>query len=191
MSFLNDREIRDLALNQNMITDYIPNVESKIGNIRVPSFGTSSFGYDVRLAREIKAFHPLHNGIADPMDFNPKINLMDLNVEDELYYTIPAKGYILGCTMESFNIPEDTMVICIGKSTYARCGIFINVTPIEPGFRGQVTLEIYNASSNPVKLYLEAGICQFMFTRGNRPEVTYADRAGKYQDQLGVTTARG
>lgn len=190
MSFLNDKQINELCRTQDMIVPHIEHVVSEVDGKRKLSYGVSSFGYDARLAREIKAFHPAFNGIADPLDFHVESNLIDVPLDGQDYYILPPKGYILSTTVEKFNIPEDVMVICIGKSTYARCGIFINVTPIEPGFRGEVTLEIYNASSNPVKLYLEQGICQFMFARGERPEVTYSDRKGKYQDQAGVTTPR-
>lgn len=193
MTVLSDKQQRQIVdVSPSFISPFVSTTVSKNAEgRRILSYGASSYGYDVRLARELKVFYA-GGGVADPLDFKPEGILRDVDLSDHPdYYLMQPHEYVLGTTIETFDIPEDVMTLCIGKSTYARCGIFVNVTPIEPGFVGQVTLEIYNSLPVPAKLYLEQGICQFVFLRGSeRPDVTYRDRTGKYQHQVGVTTAR-
>lgn len=153
---------------------------------KIISYGTSSMGYDVRLGRKFKIFTNVNGAVIDP-----------LNMSDESYVDregdfvlIPPNSYVLGHTIEYFRMPEDVVAICVGKSTYARAGCAINVTPIEPGFEGQVVIEIANQTPLPMKVYANMGIAQFMFFRGDPCEISYAKRAGKYQGQMGITTAR-
>jgi len=151
------------------------------------SWGTSSYGYDVRMARDFKIFTNVRNGMIDPL--NPDPGCFVEHTGD--YCIIPPNSYILGHTVETFDIPRDVMVVCLGKSTYARLAAVVNVTPIEPGFKGQVVIEIANCSTLPLKVYANQGIAQFLFLKGDRPCMTsYADRDGKYQNQAGVVTAR-
>lgn len=150
------------------------------------SFGTSSYGYDVRLARQFKIFTNVFNGMIDPLKADEKI-FVDHEGD---YCVIPPNSYILGHTEETFVMPRDTTAICLGKSTYARCGAIVNVTPIEAGFRGQVVIEISNATPLPMKVHAGQGIAQFLFFQSDEQcDVSYADRAGKYQDQQGLQTA--
>jgi dCTP deaminase len=157
------------------------------GSGKVISYGLSSYGYDVRLANKFKIFTNIKNALIDPLEMSD-----DCYIDHEGdHCIIPPNSYILGHTVETFDIPRDVMVICVGKSTYARCAAIVNVTPIEPGFKGQVVIEISNASPLPLKVYAGQGIAQFMFLQGGEPcQVSYADRRGKYQGQTGVTTAR-
>lgn len=177
--------IRD---NPPMISPYTPEqVRTDISDNKIVSWGTSSYGYDVRLGREFKIFTNVRNGLIDPL--NPDPDCFVEHVGD--YCIIPPNSYILGHTIESFDIPRDIMVICLGKSTYARLAGVVNVTPIEPGFKGQVVIEIANCSTLPLKVYANQGIAQFVFLQGDEPcNVSYADRGGKYQNQTGVVTAR-
>lgn len=159
---------------------------------RIISRGTTSYGYDVSLADELKLFTNLNASIIDPKRLNDDC-LVDAEVKfdadtGERYVLLPPNSYILGHTVEYFKIPRDVLVICLGKSTYARAGAIVNVTPIEPGFMGNVVIEISNSTNLPLKVYVEEGIAQFLFFRGDRPcEVSYGDRGGKYQGQTGVT----
>lgn len=154
---------------------------------RIISYGLSSYGYDVTLADEYKMFTNINGGVIDPLDFDEKC----LHDHKGKYCIIPPNSYILGRTNEYFCIPKDIMVLCVGKSTYARVGAIVNVTPIEAGFEGNVVIEISNSTSLPLKVYTNQGICQFMFFRGQVPcNVSYADRGGKYQGQVGITTAK-
>jgi dCTP deaminase len=155
---------------------------------KIISFGVSSFGYDVRLSDKFKIFTNVNSAIIDPL------NMDDACYVDHKgpYCIIPPNSYILGHTIEAFDIPRDVMVICLGKSTYARAGAIVNVTPIEAGFKGQVVIEISNATPLPMKVYANQGIAQFMFFESDEPcEVSYADREGKYQNQTGIQTAIG
>lgn len=163
------------------------------GGIKRISYGVSSHGYDVRLSGEVKIFTNLAAALIDPKAFVPEQTLTTAVVQQEgkeQYFVLPPHSYALGCTLETFDIPRDIMVICLGKSTYARCGIHVNVTPIEAGFKGQVVIEISNATPLPAKIYLNEGIAQFLFFRGEPCDTSYADRDGKYQGQTGVTHAR-
>lgn len=155
------------------------------------SAGISSYGYDARLADDLLIFDPC-KGIPhiDPKNFDPNI-VRQADRTPDGHFLIPAYGFALGHTMEDFVIPRNVLAICMGKSTYARCGLIVNVTPLEPEWYGQVTLELHNTTSLPIKVYAEEGICQFVFLRGEgMPEVSYADRKGKYQGQSGTTLPR-
>lgn len=185
MSILCDRTIKRLALENSMITPFSENLISK----DVISHGVSSFGYDATLSTEFKQFRSVKNNgewvVVDPKKIFEADDFEDITLDQP--FIIPPHGFILGRTVERFVIPEDVFVICMGKSTYARCGIIVIVTPLEPDWQGTVTLEIYNTLNQPVKLYPNEGICQFIFLQGERPDTTYADRKGKYQNQVGVT----
>ena len=180
MSVLSDRSIRKLALEKNMISPF----ENKQVRGNKISYGLSSFGYDARVSEEFKIFTNVNSEIVDPKNFKAT-NFVTKNVP---VCVIPPNSFALARTVERFKIPKDIMVICLGKSTYARCGIIVNVTPLEPGWEGYVTLEFSNTTPLPAKIYANEGVAQFIFLQGNEtPEVTYADRDGKYMGQTGVT----
>lgn len=160
-----------------------PFTEKQTAN-NVISYGLSSYGYDARVAPEFKIFTNVDNAIIDPKNFQSN-SFVD-RVTDEV--VIPPNSFILGRTVEYFRIPRDVMVICLGKSTYARCGIIVNVTPLEPEWEGHVTLEFSNTTPLPAKIYANEGACQFIFMRGESAcETSYKDRQGKYMKQQGVT----
>ncbi len=144
----------------------------------------SSYGYDARVADEFKIFTNVDSAIVDPKNFDAN-SFVDRKTE---VCIIPPNSFALARTIEYFRVPEDVLVICLGKSTYARCGIIVNVTPLEPGWEGHVTLEFSNTTPLPAKIYANEGACQFLFLKGNeRCETSYKDRAGKYMGQKGVT----
>lgn len=153
---------------------------------RVISYGLSSFGYDVRAAPEWSIFTPIDVGLVDPKEFDRRV-LVERTGDSCI---IPPNSYALTRTVELISMPPDVHALCVGKSTYARCGIIVNTTPIEAGWRGHITIEISNATPLPVKVYAHEGIAQLMFFRGSQPATTYADRNGKYQDQRGITPAK-
>jgi len=180
MSVLSDKSIRKLALEENMISPF-EDKQVRDGKI---SYGLSSFGYDARVSEEFKIFTNVNSEIVDPKDFKPT-NFVTKNVP---VCVIPPNSFALARTIERFKIPKDILVICLGKSTYARCGIIVNVTPLEPGWEGYVTLEFSNTTPLPAKIYANEGVAQFIFLKGNEtPGVTYADRNGKYKGQTGET----
>jgi len=151
------------------------------------SYGVSSFGYDVRVADEFKVFTDVYSVIVDPKAFDPR-SFVDVKAD---YCIIPPRSFALARTLEYFRIPNDVLVVCVGKSTYARCGIIVNVTPLEPEWRGYLTLEISNTTPLPAKIYSNEGLAQLLFFQGDEvPEITYAQKQGKYQDQVGVTPPR-
>jgi dCTP deaminase len=151
------------------------------------SYGVSSFGYDVRVADEYKVFTDVYSVVVDPKQFDPR-SFVDVKAD---YCIIPPRSFALARTLEYFRIPNDVLVVCVGKSTYARCGIIVNVTPLEPEWRGYLTLEISNTTPLPAKIYSNEGLAQLLFFQGDEvPEITYAMKSGKYQDQLGVTLPR-
>lgn len=164
------------------------------------SSGLSSYGYDIRLAGDgLKRFVqpqidlPYNPSLIDPKSFNADECLIDVPLQtDETgsYYVIPAHGYALGSTVETFNIPDNVIGLCFGKSTYARCGLIVNFTPLEPEWRGRLVVEYSNSTDLPIKVYANEGIAQVVFFTGAVPSTTYADRNGKYQDQKGIVTAR-
>jgi len=151
---------------------------------RIVSYGTSSYGYDVRCAREFKIFTNINSTIVDPKAFDPS---SFVDVESDVCI-IPPNSFALARTVEYFRIPRDVLVVCLGKSTYARCGIIVNVTPLEPEWEGHVTLEFSNTTPLPAKIYAGEGIAQMLFFQSDEVcDVSYRDRGGKYQGQTGVT----
>lgn len=168
-----------------MIDPFVPDqVRVAENGNKLISYGTSSMGYDVRCAPEFKVFTNINSSIIDPKNFDPKC-FVDI-VGDECI--IPPNSFALARTIERFNIPRDVLVVCIGKSTYARCGIIVNVTPLEPEWEGYVTLEFSNTTNLPAKIYANEGVAQMLFFQSDEPcQVSYADRGGKYQRQTGVT----
>lgn len=188
MTLLCDRSIRKLCETDTpMITPFIPQQVRVEDGRPIISYGLSSAGYDVRLARKFKIFTNINNALIDPLNPDPA-----MYVEHEGdFCIIPPNSYILGHTVETFKIPEDLLAICLGKSTYARLASIVNVTPIEPGFEGDVVIEIANLSPLPLKVYAGMGIAQFLFLKMDEAcEVSYKTRGGKYQGQRGLTTAR-
>ena len=180
MTVLSDKWIRKAAKQKKMIKPFVDKQVRK-GKI---SFGLSSYGYDARVSNEFKIFTNVNSGIVDPKVFKKESFVTKVGKE----CIIPPNSFALARTMEYFKIPDDVLVICLGKSTYARCGIIVNVTPLEPGWEGHVTLEFSNTTPLPAKIYAYEGVSQFIFLKGNeKPEVTYADRDGKYMGQTGVT----
>jgi dCTP deaminase len=183
MSVMSDRWIREQAQTKAMIEPFVERQHRE----GVISYGLSSYGYDARVSREFMIFTNVNNALVDPKAFSE-----DAFVRREGdTCIIPPNSFVLARTVEYFRIPRDVMVICLGKSTYARCGIIVNVTPLEPGWEGHVTLEFSNTTPLPAKIYAGEGACQFLFLQGDQPcEVSYADRAGKYMGQTGVTPPR-
>ena len=180
---MSDKWIREKAISEQMIT---PFVEKQCGE-NVISYGLSSYGYDARVAGEFKIFTNVNNDVVDPKAFSSS-SFIERQAD---YCIIPPNSFVLARTIEYFKIPRDVLVICLGKSTYARCGIIVNVTPLEPEWEGQVTLEFSNTTPLPAKLYAGEGACQFLFLHGNEAcETSYADRKGKYQNQMGVVAPR-
>ena len=184
MSIKSDNWIRKMSLEHQMIKPFSSNQVRQEGSSKVISFGTSSYGYDVRCAREFKIFTNINSSTVDPKNFDPD-SFVDFEGD---VCIIPPNSFALARTVEYFKIPREILIICVGKSTYARCGIIVNVTPLEPGWEGHVTLEFSNTTPLPAKIYANEGVSQFIFIKGNeRPEVTYANRKGKYMKQKGVT----
>ena len=180
MTVQSDKWITKMALESDMIS---PFEDKQIRGNKI-SFGVSSYGYDARVSDEFKIFTNVNSEIVDPKNFKPT-NFITKNGPECI---IPPNSFVLARTIEYFKIPEDIIVICLGKSTYARCGIIVNVTPLEPGWEGQVTLEFSNTTPLPAKIYANEGVAQFIFLKGNEtPSTTYADRNGKYMGQRGVT----
>ena len=180
MTVLSDKWIKKMVKASAMIKPFVSK-QTRKGKI---SFGLSSYGYDARVSNEFKIFTNVNSEIVDPKNFKPT-NFVTKNVSECI---IPPNSFVLARTVEKFKIPDDVLVICLGKSTYARCGIIVNVTPLEPGWEGYVTLEFSNTTPLPAKIYANEGVAQFVFLKGNeKPEVTYADRNGKYMGQTGVT----
>ena len=180
MTIQSDKWIRNMAKSHEMIN---PFEENQIRDNKI-SYGLSSYGYDARVSNEFKIFTNVNSEVIDPKNFKQS-NFISKKVNECI---IPPNSFVLASTVEYFKIPNDIMVICLGKSTYARCGIIVNVTPLEPGWEGYVTLEFSNTTPLPAKIYANEGGAQFIFLKGNeKPEVTYADRDGKYMKQKGVT----
>ena len=183
MSIQPDHWIRKMALEHNMIE---PFVEGQVSD-GVISYGVSSYGYDIRVTDEFKIFTNVNSAIVDPKHFDPK-SFVDYKGE---VCIIPPNSFALSRTVEYFRIPRNVLTICVGKSTYARCGILCNVTPFEPEWRGYVTLEISNTTPLPAKIYANEGIAQVLFFVADEEcERSYADKKGKYQAQQGITLPR-
>ncbi len=180
MSVLSDRWIKKMAVEKKMISPFV----EKQNSDNCISYGLSSFGYDARGSNEFKIFTDVDSAIVDPKDFKSN-SFVSRKVEECI---IPPNSFVLASTVEYFKIPKDILVICLGKSTYARCGIIVNVTPLEPGWEGHVTLEFSNTTPLPAKIYANEGAAQFIFLQGNEePKINYANRNGKYMKQIGVT----
>ncbi|MCC7417679.1 MAG: dCTP deaminase [Acidobacteria bacterium] len=183
MSIKPDTWITRMAREHGMIEPFVD------GQVRsgVISYGVSSYGYDVRVGDEFKVFTNVHNTVVDPKAFDPR-SFVDIRAE---VCIIPPNSFALASTIEYFRIPRDVLTVCLGKSTYARCGIIVNVTPFEPEWEGHVTIEISNTTPLPAKIYANEGIAQVLFFQGDEPcAVSYRDKKGKYQAQRGVTLPR-
>jgi dCTP deaminase len=175
-----DHWIRKMAQEHAMIEPFSDSLKRE----GVISYGLSSYGYDLRITNEFKVFTNVYSAVVDPKNFSTD-SFVDITTDVAI---IPPNSFALARTVEFFRIPRDTLVVCLGKSTYARCGIIVNVTPFEPGWEGHVTIEISNTTPLPAKIYANEGIAQVLFLEADEEcEVSYADRKGKYQGQTGVT----
>jgi len=178
-----DKWIRKMALEHGMIEPF----EEKQVRKGVISYGLSSYGYDIRVADEFKVFTNINNTVVDPKNFDDR-SFVDMKTD---VCIIPPNSFALAKTVEYFRIPRDVLTVCVGKSTYARCGLIVNVTPFEPEWEGFVTLEISNTTPLPAKVYANEGISQVLFFQSDEVcEVSYADKQGKYQKQQGLTLPR-
>lgn len=183
MSIKSDRWIREKAMGQGMIEPF----EEKQVRTDVISYGLSSYGYDMRVADEFRIFHNALSPVVDPKAFDER---SFVEYEGDVCL-IPPNSFALARSVEYFRIPRDVLTLCVGKSTYARCGIITNVTPFEPEWEGFVTLEISNTTPLPARIYANEGIAQVLFFESDEPcEVSYSDKKGKYQAQRGVTPPR-
>ena len=183
MSIRPDTWIKKMALERGMIEPFVDD-QVRSG---VVSYGVSSYGYDVRVGDEFKVFTNVFNTVVDPKNFDPR-SFVDIKAD---VCIIPPNSFALAKTVEYFRIPRDVLTVCVGKSTYARCGLIVNVTPLEPTWEGYLTLEISNTTPLPAKVYSGEGIAQLLFLEGTEVcEVAYADRKGKYQNQVGVVPPR-
>ena len=186
MTIKSDRWIRAQAAT-GMIEPFEAEQVRKVDGARVISFGTSSYGYDVRCAPEFKVFTNINSATVDPKAFDER-SFVDVSGESCI---IPPNAFALARTIEYFRIPRDVLTLCVGKSTYARCGIIVNVTPLEPEWEGHVTLEFSNTTNLPAKIYANEGVAQLLFFQSDEAcAVSYRDRGGKYQEQKGVTLPR-
>ena len=184
MTIKSDRWIQQMAESQDMISPFAANQIRERDGEKLISYGTSSYGYDVRCADEFKVFTNIYSAVVDPKNFDDK-SFVDIQSD---VCIIPPNSFALARTVEYFKIPEDVLTICLGKSTYARCGIIVNVTPLEPEWEGHVTLEFSNTTNLPAKIYANEGVAQMLFFQSDeRCQTTYRDRGGKYQGQTGVT----
>jgi len=184
MSVKSDKWIRRMAEEQGMIEPFESGQIKTKGEEKLISYGTSSYGYDVRCSDEFKIFTNVHSATVDPKNFDEK-SFVDIKADSCI---IPPNSFALARTVEFFRIPRNVLTICLGKSTYARCGIIVNVTPLEPEWEGHVTLEFSNTTTLPAKIYANEGVAQVIFIESDEVcETSYKDRAGKYQGQKGVT----
>jgi len=184
MSIKSDLWIRRMASSCGMIEPFVSDQVKEDNNGKIISFGTSSYGYDVRCASEFKVFTNINSATVDPKFFDEE-SFVDVSAE---VCVIPPNSFALARTVEYFRIPRNVLTICLGKSTYARCGIIVNVTPLEPEWEGHVTLEFSNTTTLPAKIYANEGVAQMLFFESDEVcETSYKDRGGKYQGQKGVT----
>ncbi len=184
MTIKSDNWIRRMALDHGMIEPFEQGQVRHNGDGRIVSYGTSSYGYDVRCAPEFKVFTNINSAVVDPKGFDAD---SFVDVESDVCI-IPPNSFALARTIEYFRIPRNVLTICLGKSTYARCGIIVNVTPLEPEWEGHVTLEFSNTTPLPAKIYANEGVAQMLFFESDEVcETSYRDRGGKYQGQRGVT----
>ena len=183
MSIKSDRWIREMA-GKGMIEPFEPEQVRYSGDEKLISYGTSSYGYDVRCASDFKVFTNIYSATVDPKAFDER-SFVDVSGD---VCIIPPNSFALASTVEYFRIPSDVLTVCLGKSTYARCGIIVNVTPLEPEWEGHVTLEFSNTTPLPARIYANEGVAQFLFLQSDEPcETSYKDKGGKYQGQRGVT----
>jgi len=184
MSIKSDRWICEMSETHKMIEPFAPKQVREANGQRIVSYGTSSYGYDVRCADEFKIFTNINSAIVDPKNFTAD-SFVDVQSN---VCIIPPNSFALARTVEYFRIPRNVLTICLGKSTYARCGIIVNVTPLEPEWEGHVTLEFSNTTNLPAKIYANEGVAQMLFLESDEACITsYKDRGGKYQGQTGVT----
>lgn len=184
MSIKPDNWIRKMAEKQKMIEPFANHQITEVNNCKIISYGVSSYGYDVRCADEFKIFTNINSALIDPKNFDPS-SFIDIKAD---VCIIPPNSFVLARTIEYFRIPRNVLVICLGKSTYARCGIIVNVTPLEPEWEGHVTLEFSNTTNLPAKIYANEGVAQMLFLEADSAcDISYKDRGGKYQGQRGVT----
>jgi len=184
MSIKSDRWIRRMAQEHAMIEPFAPHQVRVSQEHKIISYGTSSYGYDVRCANEFKIFTNINSTIVDPKNFD-SASFVDVKAD---VCIIPPNSFALARTVEFFRIPRSVLTVCLGKSTYARCGIIVNVTPLEPEWEGHVTLEFSNTTPLPAKIYANEGVAQMLFFEADEVcETSYRDRGGKYQGQVGVT----
>lgn len=190
---LNDQQIKQ---HEGMVMPFLPHLVREEGERKVVSYGLSSFGYDIRLDEILwmagRPDGPPVSGagasVIDPKNMEQRslqwqpVPIVH-NMSGDVYADIPAHGFVLGSSVEKFHMPHNILGVCVSKSTYARCGLIVNVTPLEPGWVGYLTLELHNTTTLPIRVYLREGIAQIMFHRGERPKVTYDARNGKYQNQ--------
>lgn len=194
MSIKSDNWIREMSLSTTpMIYPFkdsqVNSLEGEIGMspVKVISYGLSSYGYDIRCSNHFKIFTNVNSTVVDPKNFDPK-NFIEVYVDDHKSVIIPPNSFALAVSVEKFCIPRNVLTICLGKSTYARCGIIVNVTPLEPEWEGEVTLEFSNTTPLPAKIYAGEGCAQVLFFKSDEVcDVSYKDRRGKYQGQTGVT----
>ena len=187
MSIKSDKWIRQMANEHAMIEPFEPQQVRYSGDSKVISYGTSSYGYDIRCSDEFKIFTNINSAIVDPKSFDAN-SFVDFKGD---VCIIPPNSFALARTIEYFRIPRNVLTVCLGKSTYARCGIIVNVTPFEPEWEGHVTLEFSNTTPLPAKIYANEGIAQVLFFESDEEcETSYKDRGGKYQGQQGVTLPR-
>jgi len=187
MTVMSDKWIREMSVSKQMIDPFVDSQVKFEDDKRIISYGVSSYGYDARVSKEFKIFTNINSVVVDPKDFSEH---SFVNKEEDVCI-IPPNSFALARTVEYFRIPRDVVVVCVGKSTYARCGIIVNVTPLEPEWEGHVTLEFSNTTPLPAKIYANEGACQFLFFKGDQIcETSYADRQGKYMRQQGVTPPR-
>ncbi|GLR13080.1 MULTISPECIES: dCTP deaminase [Chitinimonas] len=187
MSIKSDRWIRKMAEQHGMIEPFEPGQVRYVNDQKIVSYGTSSYGYDIRCADEFKLFTNLNSTVVDPKNFDEN---SFVDVSGKGYCIIPPNSFALARTVEYFRIPRNVLTICLGKSTYARCGIIVNVTPFEPEWEGYVTLEFSNTTPLPAKIYADEGCAQVLFLEADPDDIcetSYKDRGGKYQGQVGVT----
>ncbi|WP_420422529.1 dCTP deaminase [Simkania sp.] len=184
MTLKSDKWIRKMALEEGMIEPFVEGQVRSVENEKIVSYGLSSYGYDLRVGPQFKVFTNVYNSIVDPKSFHEDA-FVDIEADTCI---IPPNSFALAVSVEYFRIPRNILTLCIGKSTYARCGIIVNVTPFEPEWEGYVTIEISNTTPLPAKIYANEGIAQVLFLEANQVcETSYADRKGKYMKQEGIT----
>lgn len=184
MSIKSDKWIRKMAMEQDMIAPFAAEQVREGEGGRIISYGTSSYGYDIRCSSEFKVFTNINSAIVDPKQFTPQ-SFVDIHSD---VCIIPPNSFVLARSVEYLKIPRNVLVVCLGKSTYARCGIIVNVTPLEPEWEGHITLEFSNTTPLPAKIYANEGVAQLLFLESDEVCATsYKDRGGKYQGQKGVT----